>query len=163
MSYVAAETLAVVGALVIGVAYFTESDKKAAHLEPLPNKKEKVYTDVQAVSDHRGVMPQYRGYQEAGTYMNHVGLRQRTTVHLQPTREQKTSDPVHDAVRGDGRYILSTEDKARILASLRQTTPGTHAHEYYRAAAGAALVQHARGDKRRNHKTSRTPALTSAY
>lgn len=110
-------------------------------------------------------MPQYRGYTEApeGAYMRYVGIRQRTGVHLNPTKEQKTSDPVHDSVRGDGRYVLHTEDKARILASLRRTTPGTHAHEYYRAASGAALVQHAKGDRRPTHQTSRIPHFTAAY
>lgn len=165
MSYVAAETLALVGAALIGAAYFSDRDKEYAHAEPLPDKKEKVYAGVQSVSSHREVMRQYRGYTEAreGTYMRLVGLRQRTGVHLNPTKEHKTSDPVHDAVRGDGRYVLHTEDKARVLAALRRTTPGTHAHEYYRAAAGAALVQHSKGDRRPTHQTSRIPHFTAAY
>lgn len=163
MSYVVPETLALFGVAAVALAYMTEKDAKAAHEEPLPNKKEKVYTDVKAASSHRGVMPQFRAYTEAGTYMRHIGINKEITAHLNPTYEQRTNDPIHDAVRGDGRHHLSSDDKSHILRSLATTVPGTHAHEYHRAAVGAALVQHAKGDRRPVYKTHRVPVFTSAY
>ena len=163
MSYVVPETLALLGAALVTVAYMTEKDQVAAHAEPLPNKKEKVYTDVKSASSHRGVMPEFRGYTEAGTYMKHIGINKQITAHLNPTYEQRTNDPIHDVVRGDGRHYLNSDDKSHILRGLTTTVPGTHAHEYNRAAVGAALVQHSKGDRRPVYMTHRVPVFTSAY